>query len=233
MSRPRTTLARVHDNDIVIVVDRARQLISRAFSSEYYVSLHHNNYMLGMPGRFRKQEAQEAAEREQRRVDRERANSPGGHPDVYNDKDAGKYKKGNGASGRLSGHRSHPACPCRGRPRPSPLTLRPGCRRAAGQVALMKAKLEGEGEDEDEDEGEEDEPLVRVDAYHPRMKRQSDVESLSCSTEAERVPTGGTCKVTKCKAARGEVECVKKKCVCKPGSCLSADKKCASMACAQ
>ena len=97
----------------------------------------------------------------------------------------------------------------------------------------MKAELEGEGEDEEEDEGEdedeEDEPLVRVDAYHPRMKRQSDVESLSCSTEAERVPTGGAC-VTKCKAARGEVECVKKKCVCKPGSCLSADKKCASMA---
>ena len=98
----------------------------------------------------------------------------------------------------------------------------------------MKAELEGEGEDEEEDEGEdedeEDEPLVRVDAYHPRMKRQSDVESLSCSTEAERVPTGVTCKATKCKAARGEVECVKKKCVCKPGSCLSADKKCASMA---
>ena len=54
--------------------------------------------------RFRKQEEQEAAEREQRRADRERT------VDVYNDEDAGKYKKGNGASGRLSGHRSHPGC---------------------------------------------------------------------------------------------------------------------------
>ena len=73
-----------------------------------------------------------------------------------------------------------------------------------------------------------DSPLLQLDtAVFPTGAK---AESLSCSTEAEQVPTGHACKVTKCKAARGEVECVKKKCVCKPGSCLSADKKCASMA---
>ena len=32
-----------------------------------------------------------------------KAKLEGTNPDVYNDEDAGKYKKGNGASGRLSG----------------------------------------------------------------------------------------------------------------------------------
>ena len=76
-----------------------------------------------------------------------------------------------------------------------------------------------------------DSPLQLDTAVFPTGAK---AESLSCSTEAERVPTGGKCRgMSGCKKSGGECVKATSRCVCKPGSCLSADKTCASMAYAQ